>query len=98
MNEEALNPTPESSIESLVIDGEWLDAGVMMECSAGDSGFIAPFALFSPDLQQNVGGPYASFDHAEAARQLMLKGDVIPYTTRAVTWTIKGKPSPWYDK
>jgi hypothetical protein len=87
------------AIESLVIDGESVYDGTMGGMDKGEDNFRPPYALFSPDLQANVGGPYASYDHAEAAKEVMLKGGMVPYTNDStVTWTVKGKPSSWYDK
>ena len=80
----------ECPIENLVIDGDSGDA--MMA-----DGTRPPFALFSPDLQQNVGGPYAKRKHAKAALKLIKKGRMIPYTNFPCTWTIDGKPSKWND-
>ncbi len=82
------------AVESLVIDGE--KDGSMQGCTAGERGFHAPFALFSPDLQANVGGPYALRSHAEDAKKVMMTGGMVPYTNNAVTWTVNGKPSEWY--
>jgi hypothetical protein len=64
----------------------------------GEKGFRAPFALFSIDLQANVGGPYAKREHAQAALDTIKKGGMVPYTNNAVVWTVNGKPSKWYDK
>lgn len=84
------------AIENLVIDGESDAENQMSGCDSG-KGFHAPFAIFSPDLQRNVGGPYASFQCASDALKAIQRGKMIPYTDAAVTWTIKGKPSRWYD-
>lgn len=87
------------AIESLVIDGESVYDGTMGGMDKGEEGFRPPFALFSPDLQVNVGGPYASYDHAEAALDVMKRGGMVPYTDKPdVIWTVGGKPSVWYDK
>ena len=86
------------AIENLVIDGERDEDGMMGGCDEGEAGFHAPFALFSPDLQTNVGGPYATREHAAAAHKAMLNGDMVPYTNQNVTFTVNGKPSLWYDK
>ncbi len=80
-------------VENIIIDGESDCEGTMCGMDKGEEGFHPPFALFSPDLQVNVGGPYASYDHAEAALELIKKGVMVPYTNRAnVIWTINGKP------
>lgn len=84
------------AIESLTIDGE--KEGTMQGCDRDEPGFAPPFAIFSPDLQTNVGGPYASRDHASEAHSLMLAGVMVPYTDQPVSWTVGGKPSPWYDR
>lgn len=87
------------AIESLVVDGESDEDNQMAGCDEGEKGFHPPFALFSPDLQHNVGGPYAEREHAQQALDTMLKGGMVPYTDDStVTWTVKGKPSRWYDK
>lgn len=83
----------EYPIEDLVVDGESEDEGMMTA-----DGTNPPFALFSPDLQKNVGGPYAERKHAETAFEVMMQGGMIPYTSTFVIWTIGGKPSKWYDK
>lgn len=83
-------------VENLVIDGE-NEGGQMEGCDKGEKGFHAPFAIFSPDLQVNVGGPYANREHAEAALQFIKDGKMVPYTNTAETWTVNGKPSVWYD-
>jgi hypothetical protein len=80
-------------VENLVIDGESEDGAM-----AGD-GQNPPFALFSPDLQRNVGGPYAKRKHAEKALKAIKQGLMVPYDSDAAcSWTIDGKLSPWYDK
>lgn len=85
-------------VESLVIDGESDESGQMGACD-GHIGFHPPYALFSPDLQENVGGPYATYGHAEAALQLIVAGKMVPYTDKAgIVWTVGGKVSSWYDK
>jgi hypothetical protein len=84
----------ECPIENLIVDGESQDEGMMTA-----DGTRPPFAIFSPDLQQNVGGPYAEREHANAALGIIKQAGMIPYTTGfSVTWTIDGKPSKWYDK
>jgi hypothetical protein len=85
-------------VENLIVDGESQDEGVMTAAD-DDASCGPPFALFSPDLQVNVGGPYATREHANAALELIKQGGMIPYTFGPhATWTIDGKPSKWYDK
>ena len=78
-------------IEDLVVDGD-TEGGAM----DGD-GTLPPFALFSPALQENVGGPYATRQHADAALDLIRQGRMVPYTNRPITWTVDGRPSRWYE-
>jgi hypothetical protein len=85
------------AIESLVVDGE--KDGTMQGYTPGERGFKPPFAIFSPDLQHNVGGPYASAKDALKAITLMRGGAMVPYTDDAtVVWTVNGRPSEWYEK
>jgi hypothetical protein len=87
------------AVESLIIDGEADESNQMQGCDDGEAGFHPPFALFSADLQMNVGGPYAKRSHAEEALKVMKAGGMVPYTTNAeVIWTVNGQPSVWYDK
>lgn len=82
-------------VEDIVIDGESNESN-QMATFCEDEGFHAPFALFSPELQTNVGGPYATHAHAEAALEAIKAGNMVPYGP--AQWTIDGKPSPWYEK
>ncbi len=40
-----------------------------------------PFALFSPELQATIGGPYAKREHAEEALAMMREGVLNPFFT-----------------
>lgn len=63
-------------LDNIVIDGT--EFGEPDNDMVGD-GPKPPFALFSPDLQCNIGGPYAEKAHAEAALQAMKDGKLNPY-------------------
>ncbi len=92
-------PTKIVNVENIIIDGENKNDGNMEACEKGEKGFRAPFALFSPDLQANVGGPYAKREHAQAALNTMLKGQMVPYTNEVnLVWNVKRKPSKWYQE
>lgn len=60
-------------IDNVVIDGTAEDGTFQ-----GD-GEQPPFALFSPDLQENIGGPYAEREHANAALGAMKAGIIRPF-------------------
>lgn len=93
-------PTKDSqtlvATEELTIDGESDADGTMEGCDKDEEGFHAPFAIFSPDLQMNVGGPYAKRAHAAAALKLIQQGKMIPYTNEPVMWTVNDVLSKWY--
>lgn len=94
--------TRKIAVESLVIDGEY-ESGEMAGCDLGDFGFRCPYALFSPELQCNVGGPYSSREHAASALQAMLEGKMIPFVFSSsvhvvAVWTVTGAVSPWYRR
>lgn len=67
---------PQRYIDNVVIDGT--QDGDMVTMMNGDT-MEPPFALFSPDLQTNIGGPYATKEHAEAALALIKQGVMNPY-------------------
>ena len=58
-----------------IIDGENEDGQMSSD------GQNAPFAIFCPELQCNVGGPYAERAHAEAALELIEKGVMMGYSS-----------------
>ena len=76
-------------VEDIVIDGTGEDGSMM-----GD-GEKPPFALFSPNRQENVGGPYATREHADAALEAIRQGVMIPYTSGPCAWSLNGKPHPF---
>lgn len=77
------------AIEELVIDGTGEDGS--MEGVLPGERLDAPFAVFSPTLQCNVGGPYAKYKHAEQALNCFKSGKMLPYTQEPVIWTFKGE-------
>lgn len=86
------------AVESLLIEGESNESNQMESCD-NEQDCHPPFALFCPDLQRNVGGPYATAHHAYEAKEAMLRGKMVPYDSDpSVTWTAEGNPSPWYDR
>lgn len=60
-------------LDNVVVDGTAEDGTFQ-----GD-GELPPFALFSPDLQENIGGPYATREHAAAALTIMKQGIIRPF-------------------
>lgn len=70
-------------VEDIVIDGTNEEG--QMETGAANT----PFALFSPTLQTNVGGPYAELNHAQAALDAIKSRKMLPYGF--CIWTIDGK-------
>lgn len=86
------------AIESLVVEGESNAENQMTLCDI-EQDFHPPFALFCPDLQCNVAGPFAAASHAYAAKETMLAGRMVPYDNHPSSiWTVGGKPSPWYGE
>ena len=63
-----MNPINNVVIDGMTENDQW----------QGDGNF-PPFALFSPDLQDYVGGPYAQRQHAEEALEAMKDGKIDPF-------------------